>query len=181
MGAGYRRANFGSPTEILTEGTKAMSKSTVYLAGPILGCTHGEANTWREVVADKLKPHGIIGISPLRCEPMVGDVYQAGYNDDKFGTPRAIGSKNLFDTTTCTLVLAYLPLEAQSRRPSYGTIAEIAWAKAIGKPVIVVTDDPGVSGHPVLNFCASWLLPNLDDAVDLIIGLLAGYNGGKNV
>lgn len=158
-----------------------MTKSTVYLAGPILGCTHGEANDWRKAVADALAPHGITGISPLRCEPMVGEVYQAGYADDKFGTSRAIGSKNLFDTTNCTLVLAYLPLSTQSKRPSYGTIAEIAWGKAIGKPVIVVTDDPGIVQHPVLNFCASWLLPNLDDAIDLIVGLLAGYNGGKNV
>lgn len=153
----------------------------VYLAGPILGCTKGEANDWRHLVDAKLKPHGIVGISPLRCEPLIGERYLPTYADAKFGTARAIGSKNLFDTLTCDLVLAYLPKPEPGRHQSYGTIAEIAWGKAIGKPVIVCSDDPTIQSHPVLDFCASWMLDDLDAGIDVVVGLLAGYNGGKNV
>ena len=44
-------------------------KKYVYLAGPIAGCTEEEATEWREYVCTYF-PHGIVGISPLRCEPL---------------------------------------------------------------------------------------------------------------
>lgn len=154
---------------------------TVYLAGPILACTHGEANDWRIAAADKLDHQGIIGISPLRCEPLIGERYGVNYADPKFGTARAIGSKNLFDVLNCDLTLAWLPKMPEGRHQSYGTIAELAWAKALGKPAILATDDPEIADHPVLNSCAGWLLDNLDDALDVAVGILGGYAGGKNV
>ncbi len=67
-------------------------KPTVYLAGPIAGCDKGEANDWRWHVAGKLRASGIVGISPLRCEPLVGERYMVGYEDPRFGTARAIAS-----------------------------------------------------------------------------------------
>ena len=44
-------------------------KKYIYLAGPIAGCTKEEATEWREYVCTFF-PHVIIGISPLRCEPI---------------------------------------------------------------------------------------------------------------
>lgn len=156
-------------------------KRTVYLAGPILGCDNMEANDWRRYVADKLAEHNIIGISPLRCEPLIGDRYTTNYPDPKFGTARAIGSKNFFDLQTCDLTLAYLPIPLPGRQQSFGTVCELAWAHALQKPSILVSNDPFIRDHPVLNTCAGWLLNDLDEAVDVCIGLLAGYVGGKNV
>lgn len=156
-------------------------KKTVYLAGPILDCTKDQANDWRQYVADKLSPHGIIGISPLRCEPLIGERYSMQYQDPKFGTARAIGSKNVFDVKNCDMTLAYFPTPPADRHQSYGTICELSWAYLLGRPAVLVTDDLGISEHPVINACAGWLLPNLDDAVEVLIGVLAGYVGGKNV
>lgn len=154
----------------------------VYLAGPIMDCDYGEANDWRYEVDKQLKPHGIIGVSPLRCEPLIGDRYTAQYTDPKFGTARAIGSKNIFDVRNCDITLAYLPLPPEGRHQSYGTIAELCWAFALNRPAVLVTNDPGIEEHPVLNSCAGWLLPNLDDGVEVLIGILGGYiPGGKNV
>lgn len=159
-----------------------MSNSTVYLAGPILGCTHGEANDWRQFVSDRLKPHGIVAISPLRCEPLIGTVYQAGYEGDKkFGTAKAIGGKNFFDMRACTMALASFPARSPGQELSAGTLIEVGGLKMLNKPVAIVTEDPFVAAHPVANYCADWMLDSLGDAIDLIIGLLAGYNGGKNV
>ena len=156
-------------------------KKTVYLAGPILGCTKTEANDWRIDVAAKLQEHDIIGISPLRCEPLTGQRSGVWNNDPKFGTARAIGSKNVFDVRNCDLTLAYLPKMPEGRHQSYGTICEAAWAHVLNRPVMLVTNDPGIVEHPVLNSCAGWLLETLDDAVDVSIGILGGYVGGKNV
>lgn len=158
-----------------------MTYTTAYLAGPILGCDRGEANDWRYDVAAKLKEHRIVGISPLRCEPLIGDRYNMNYTDPKFGTARAIGSKNYFDVQNCDMTLAYFPKPREGGYPSVGTICEVAWAYSLRKPAIVVTDDPFMAEHPVLNSCAGWLLLTLDDAVDVLIGVLGGYCGGKSV
>jgi len=156
-------------------------KKFVYLAGPICGCTHSEANDWRVWVVAKLKEHGIVGISPLRCEPLVGERYSSVYGDPRFGTARAIGSKNVFDVMNCDMVLAYLPKQADGRPQSYGTICELAWGFAFRRPTILVSDDKYVMEHPVLNTCAGWLISDLQQAVDVCVGILGGYNGGKNV
>ena len=72
-------------------------KQTVYLAGPIMGCTRTEANDWRIEFARQLADNDIRGVSPLRCEPLIGEHYSMEYADPKFGTAKAIGSKNMFD------------------------------------------------------------------------------------
>lgn len=160
-------------------------KRFVYLAGPILNCTKGEANDWRTYVDDKLQPHNIVGISPLRCEPLIGERYTAIYEDPRFGTSRAIGAKNKFDVKTCDMTLAYLPKKpfdaVENWHQSWGTMGEIFWADAYDRLVVCVTDDPEVAKHPVINACCPWLLNNLDDAIDTAIGILGGYAGGKNI
>ncbi len=156
----------------------------VYLAGPIMGCTKGEANDWRQYVAKQLFERGnggIVGISPLRCEPLIGDRYSLNYPDPKFGTARAIAAKNIHDVQSCDMILAYLPTPAAGKVQSYGTMAELSWAYALNKQAILVSDDPYMMAHPVIDIQAGWKLNTLDDAIDVIIGVLGGYTGGKNV
>lgn len=155
---------------------------TVYLAGPIMGCTKTEAKDWRYDFDRRLADHDIRGVSPLRCEPLVGERYEMQYLDPKFGTNRAIGAKNLFDVRSCDMTLAYLPMPIDGEPQSYGTIIELAWAYALHKPTILVTDDPYVRDHPLIDACTGWLLNNFDDALEVIIGVLGGYTiGGKNI
>lgn len=149
---------------------------TVYLAGPILGTTELEAKNWRNAVAAELVHHGIRGISPLRCEPIVGEVYGTGNNaDPMFGTARAIASKNFFDVQQCDITFAYLPKSLEKKSVSIGTVLEIGWAYALRKPVVLVTDDPYLATHPVLNSCAAWLVPTLDQGIELVVGILGDY------
>lgn len=154
---------------------------SVYLAGPIAGCNKSEANDWRKYVAEKLAQYNIIGISPLRCEPIIGKKYKIVYDDPKFGSPHAIKAKNAFDVRQCDMVLAYLPAEMNAKRPSYGTVWEIGGAHFLNKSTIIVTDDKYIMQHPLLGGCADWLLDDLDEALDVCIGILGGYHGGKNV
>lgn len=150
-------------------------KKYVYLAGPIAGCTESEANTWRDFVCDSLNEN-IIGISPLRCEPISENHYTSG-SDPRFNTPKAIAAKNWYDTETCDLVLAYLPKELNERRPSYGTTIEIGWAIGLRKPLIVVTNDEYLTSHPLIQTNADWIFDNLSDALDVIHGLFGDYVG----
>lgn len=154
-------------------------KKFVYLAGPIMGCTGPEANDWRRQVDSALKEHGIVGVSPLRCEPLIGERYTAEYPDPRFGVPRAISAKNRHDVQNCDITLAYLPKEMG--KLSIGTIIECAWANAYDKQVILVSDHPLCLNHPVLDSCVNWKLGTLEEAVEVCIGVLGGYTGGKNV
>lgn len=152
---------------------------TVYLGGPILGATKDGANNWRYEIANTLALHNIRGVSPLRCEPLIGETYTAVYDDPRFGTARAITSKNFFDVKTCDMVLAYFP---DVERVSLGTVAEMSWAFVLDKPAIVVSQDPRIIHHPVLKHTAGWVVGTLDEAVDITVGILGGYTvGGKNV
>lgn len=119
--------------------------------------------------------YNIRGISPLRCEPLIGERYTSSSPDPKFGTARAIASKNLNDVRMCDLTLAYLPRELNERKPSYGTICEIAWAYAIGKSVILVSDDPAIVEHPVIQANAGWIVDNLADGLEIAVGILGDY------
>ncbi len=142
----------------------------IYLAGPIAGCNKSEANDWRKFVCEKL-PNGIIGVSPLRCEPLIGKRYKLAYDDPRFGTPKAIAAKNWFDSNRCDMVLAYLPKEISVRRPSYGTVIEIGWAIGMRKPLILVTDDPQVRDHPLIAANVPWVFPDFEPALETIAGL----------
>ncbi|WP_027521745.1 hypothetical protein [Bradyrhizobium sp. Ec3.3] len=86
-----------------------MSRPFIYLAGPIYGCTEGEAKNWRADFAAKLAQHCITGISPLRCEPIVGERYDVAYADPCFGDPKSILAKNFLDLRRCDMTLAYFP------------------------------------------------------------------------
>jgi nucleoside 2-deoxyribosyltransferase len=153
-----------------------MQSPSVYLAGPILGCDKDEANTWRHEVAAKLAAHNIVGISPLRrqLEPS----HKGKYG---LGTRKTTGSKNIFDVKNCDMTLAYLPKMPEGRHQSYGTLLEIGWAYALGKSVILVTDDPEVRDHMVIDFCANWVTDTLEKGTEIAINILSGYAGGKNV
>ena len=155
---------------------------TVYLAGPVLNCDQDEANHWRSEVAAKLQLEGIYGVSPLRCEPLIGSHYEAQYSDPQFGTARAISSKNIYDVRNCDIGIYYLPTPPEGRHQSYGTICELAWANMLDKPTILVSDDPDIYGHPVISICAGWIVPDLGNAVEICAGVLGGYIiGGKHV
>ena len=151
-----------------------MNKKFIYLAGPIADCDIGEANDWRTYVQENLSDN-IVGISPLRCEPLVGDKYAMQYDDIRFGTPAAISAKNLYDTRNCDMVLAYMPVEIVEKKPSIGTTLELGWAMGLQKPVVLVSTAPSLVNHPLIIRNVDWVLNNFDDAFDVIEGIFSDY------
>ena len=175
-----------------------MSRRTVYLAGPITDCTDKEANDWRATASSRLADFGITGISPLRCEPIHGERYGADNPDPRFGVPRAIASKNVFDVRSCDMMLAYFPPEEKVgelwwdadkhgfpdyayKWPSVGTIWEIGLAQMASKPTIVVCENKILARHPVIQASSSWLLDTLDEGLDVAIGVLQDYAEGNAI
>lgn len=156
-----------------------MEKRFVYLAGPITYRTESEATDWRPMVT-QLFHKNIIGISPLRGEPTLDvrgddDRYNIQGKDKKFTTPKAIAAKNHYDTHNCDAVLAFLPKEYNDQHPSYGTIFELGWATGIQTPTILVTDDPSLHDHPLIEAKVNWVLPTFQEAADVINTLFDDY------
>jgi hypothetical protein len=175
-------------------------KPRIYLAGPITGATGAEANNWRGDMTARLARHGIVGISPLRAQPQIGERYDMHYPDPCFGAPAAIVGKNFLDLRTCNMTLAYFPRPAAAEQAlveaiegvesegwdakelrrvralrSIGTVGEVSWCYALQKPCAIVSDDPLVREHPFMTVQANWMLSTLDEAERLIVGLYADY------
>lgn len=155
-----------------------MSNRYVYLAGPILGLTKGEANNWRDELTVRLLPHGIVGVSPFRCEPLIGERYLGEYTDPRFGTARAISSKNRLDVKLSDMTLCYFPADFPF---SKGTCGELFWADAYEKPTVLVSTVPDIVNHPVMQAAADWILPTLDEAFDVIVGVLGVYSSSTQL
>jgi nucleoside 2-deoxyribosyltransferase len=152
-----------------------MSKIFVYLAGPISGCTEGEANDWRTSMALNLG-NNIVGVSPLRCEPIIGEIYGKEYDNNQFGTPAVIAAKNKEDVRRCDVTFAYLPAGGLL---SVGTLQEIGWACGMGKPVILVTDNEHVLTNAVIKATVPWRFTEAEGgfakAVEVIQGVFRVY------
>jgi len=153
-----------------------MSKSTslVYLAGPIIGFTPDEANSWRDYAQQKLQKYGVEGITPLRGEDMQAatnddGVFKPSYNSHIFGNPASIAVKNMYDVYRADCVLAYLP----ERSRKIGTLLEVGAAIAYRKPVVIWSDDLHIYEHPILKTYSPWCVDNLNDAIETIVVLLS--------
>lgn len=153
-----------------------MSKINIYLAGPIAGQTVEQANNWRNWMEENLAKHDMQGVSPLRCEPIIGEVYGHEYDDNRFGHPQVIAAKNKEDVRRCDLTFAYLPGEHPA---SVGTLQEIGWAAGLGKPIILVTDNDYVLNNAVIKATVPWRFTategGFNKAMDVITGIFGVY------
>ena len=142
-------------------------KKFVYLAGPIEGCSNHEINQWRQKCYTGFNDF-IVGVNPYRAEREA---------DDPEARKRIV-MKNYMDTQSSDLILAYLPKTINERRHSYGTTMEIAWGYSLRKPVVIVSDDPQVQDHPLMDMSGA-MFEELDDGIDYINILLGEYERNK--
>jgi hypothetical protein len=79
------------------------------------------------------------------------------------------------DVQMCDITLCYDP-SMTKEDVSFGTLVELVVASQLGKPTILVTTNPALLSHPLVTVHAGWILSTLDEAVDLIVGLLGDYS-----
>ena len=148
---------------------------SVYLSGPITGCTYEGCVDWREAIAAKLKAHGIAGMSPMRGKDYLKD---AGVIDDAtasiftqaIGRDPAIVARDRYDTTKSDFMLVNL---LGATRVSIGTMIELGWADAARVPVVLVMEPTGnIHEHGFVRQLSSYRVETIDAAVDLLIAAL---------
>lgn len=115
-----------------------MKTYSVYLAGPISGCSYKETVDWRNYMTDKL--HGSIEcFSPMRCKEYLAteEAISDSYETTVFSSQRGLFARDRFDVERCDLLFANLE---GARIASIGTVAEIAWAHMLHKPIVLVME-----------------------------------------
>jgi nucleoside 2-deoxyribosyltransferase len=75
----------------------------------------------------------------------------------------------MFDIRRSDLVLACF---LGANCVSIGAVAEIFWAYALSKPVLIVREKDNVHNHDMLNELAGWIFEDLDAAIEQIRRLL---------
>ena len=162
-----------------------MPKKHVYLAGPIAGVSYDDATQWRDSVKRNFLP-GIVGVSPMRMKEWLEghekiDNAYAWLLEEKplewhiGGSPSAIGTRDYHDVQNCDMLFAYLPRKYNEKRPSWGTSFEIGWAIALRKPVVLVTDDPSLSNHPLATTHIGFIVPDLAIGVEVVNAFFGAY------
>lgn len=123
--------------------------STIYLAGPINGCTDEEALDWREDLTIRLKGHTIIS-------PMARD-----YRGKEDENVEGIVEGDKADIISSHLIVAYCP------KPSVGTSMEILFAWQRNKHVVILAPK-GTSISPWLRYHSDGVYSEPDQVVEHI-------------
>jgi nucleoside 2-deoxyribosyltransferase len=168
---------------------------TVYLAGPISGCSYDEASEWRDEVAAQLRRSSIKCLSPLRAKvyirecvsidqaspaidfPMAGDPAADGLDSTSaikaMSNSRGITTRDRMDCMNCSVLLVNF---LGADRPSLGTAMEIAWADANRIPIVLIIEDQGnLHDHAMIRECVGFRVNNIEDAVEIIKATLGDY------
>jgi len=132
---------------------------TIYLSGKI---SPGAKSTYyRKDVAQKLRNAGFHTLDPMR-----GKFKKKVKSWEEFN-PSELVQRDVQDVLRAKVVLAVIMKDG--RRQSFGTPCEVAIAWWNHIPVVLVTDDKTLAGHPWTRHLCSRIFDNIDDALNYII------------
>lgn len=151
-------------------------KHYIYLAGPISGLTFGEATDWRtdaSVEIARALPH-VVALSPLRNKTYFDRQHtmEDSYEQLLFSNQRAITVRDRFDCLRSDAILMNL---LGAKKVSIGSMIELGWANEIKKPIVVVMEDDNIHNHAMVREIASWIVPTLDQGLEVIKGLFTHF------
>lgn len=154
-----------------------MRNPLVYLAGPIAGIPGTDATEWRDHAADHLTAHGIECLDPMRAKEALArpERISTNFNDyagrGPFFTAKGIMARDFADVKRCDALLVNL---LGAKKPSLGTVMELAWAYAMQKPVVVAIEETGNPHdlHPMLHEAMPFRVETLDEAIECVAVIL---------
>lgn len=139
-------------------------RPSVYLAGPISGCSYAGATDWRDAAKSWLEPD-IAAFSPMRHkEYLLGEhAIQDSYDQHYLSTMRAIMTRDFRDATKCDMIIANV---AHAPRVSIGTVMEIAWGFQARVPVVLVCEGKeNPHYHGMIREAIGWEVQTMQEAI----------------
>ena len=145
---------------------------TVYLAGPIKGRKYSDAVYWRNIAETRLSLRGIESLSPMRYKEELSFIIGELPDSDEhrpLTSSKGITARDRFDVMRCDAVLMNL---IGVDVVSIGSMIEIGWADILRKPIFTVMTVENVHWHSMVRECSSFVVPTLDQAIELISQVL---------
>lgn len=154
-------------------------KPLVYLAGAIAGLQYADATDWRYQAKSLLGERNIETLNPMRAKEALGsrnDGRIAGSFHEyetlgAFFRSEGIMTRDFNDVRRCDALLVNL---LGLKKPSLGTIMELAWAYALQKPAVVAIEETGNphDGHPMIHEAMPFRVASMDEAIESIAIIL---------
>jgi hypothetical protein len=145
----------------------------VYLCGPITGQSASCAKTWRAEVTAALQGTADC-IDPTRDSPDYARQSERAtgrsLTAERLRHGKRTMVRNKFDVGRSDILLGCF---LGSAAVSIGSVGEIFWAEAMGKPVILVREDENIHNHDMLNEIAGWVFAEIGPAIEQINTLLS--------
>lgn len=142
-------------------------RPSVYLAGPITEYSYDDVTEWREEAKAKLDEMGIDGFSPMRGKQhLLGKLSIADqYDKNVLSNRRAIMRRDHFDVCKRDIILVNF---LGAKKPSLGTVMEIAWAYHLQKPIVFVAPefDP-FHEHSMIQESYAYRVTTLQEGLDI--------------
>lgn len=138
-------------------GRRMEMNKLVYLAGPISGCSQEQILGWRALAEETLSDYGIRTLCPIDVKSNWDAIGEAAILRDKI------------DVQRCDIVLMNL---LGASYVSIGTMVELGWADAYGKPVVLVMEPGNVHTHGFVRSLARFKCSSLAEAFETIKTIL---------
>lgn len=153
------------------------SQPSVYLSGPISGCSYAGCTDWREFAKLELAKGGIRGWSPMRGKEYLAHLKSISSDGNDYAhlgplsLPAGVTARDRFDTQRCDVMLANL---LGADRVSIGTMIEVGWADAARRPIIICMETKGnPHEHMILNTVAGYRVETLEAGLHIARAILS--------
>jgi len=149
-----------------------MNNQLVYLAGPIGGCSYGLCTTWRRYFAGLLQRFNVECVDPMRGKSDLKhelEIDKIRYTTP-LACPKGIYTRDRWDALRCNLLVVNL---LGAKKPSIGSVMEIAWVDAVGTPITLVMESEGnCHEHVLIREACGFQVGTLKLAADLVVSIL---------
>lgn len=145
---------------------------TVYLAGPISGCTFDECVDWRQQAIKRLADNSIRGLSPMRGKEYLRSekIIDGSYEDSVMSCARGIYTRDRFDSLRCDVLLVNF---LGAKKVSIGTVMEFGWADSRKTPIICAMEPEGnPHDHPMITEAIGFRVKTMQEALNVAISIL---------
>lgn len=142
---------------------------TVYLAGPITGCSYEECTRWREEFVKTVGPT-VKCLDPMRDKDFLKgtDILGSCY-DLPLATARGIFTRDYNDCATCDLLIVNF---LDAKIASIGTCFEIAWCYQNKKPIVLIMKEDNIHNHAFITEAAGFIVKTPEEAAVLARSIL---------